>query len=167
MRVIGIDPGKDGGVAVLDPDFPSVFVTYRWKGTPEERWRIIRRAATPVMASYVERCPIFVENNHARPGQGVSSMFTFGKECGMALAFAIAIGGAVREVRPADWHRTLFGSALRGGGSPKQRALEYVKLRFPDAIERLTPPRCRTPHDGMVDALCIALYGADQLRMCR
>jgi crossover junction endodeoxyribonuclease RuvC len=56
-------------------------------------------------------------------------------------------------VRPQAWKKKV----LAGTSKDKEAAIAFVRARFPGAP--LTLPRCRTPHDGMADAVCIGYYG--------
>lgn len=43
----------------------------------------------------------------------------------------------------------------------KAAAIAYAREHFPDV--ELVPPRCKNPHDGLADALCIAAWATKQL----
>ncbi len=44
----------------------------------------------------------------------------------------------------------------------KAASLAYVREHFPDL--NLIPPRARNPHDGLADAVCIAVWGSRQIK---
>jgi hypothetical protein len=44
----------------------------------------------------------------------------------------------------------------------KAASLAYVRANFPDL--NLIPPRARNPHDGLADAVCIAVWGSRQIK---
>ena len=53
-------------------------------------------------------------------------------------------------------------SALGFKGDTKAASLAYVRANFPDL--NLIPPRARNPHDGLADAVCIAVWGSTQVK---
>jgi crossover junction endodeoxyribonuclease RuvC len=53
-------------------------------------------------------------------------------------------------------------SALGFKGDTKAASLAYVREHFPDL--NLIPPRARNPHDGLADAVCIAVWGSRQIK---
>ena len=52
------------------------------------------------------------------------------------------------------WKKTV----LAGTAKDKDAAIEYCRRAFPQ-VSLLPGPRCRKPHDGMADALCLLEYG--------
>lgn len=44
----------------------------------------------------------------------------------------------------------------------KAASLAYVRANFPDL--NLIPPRAKNPHDGLADAVCIAVWGSTQVK---
>ena len=44
----------------------------------------------------------------------------------------------------------------------KAASLAYVRANFPNL--NLIPPRARNPHDGLADAVCIAVWGSTQVK---
>jgi hypothetical protein len=53
-------------------------------------------------------------------------------------------------------------SALGIKGDTKAASLAYVREHFPDI--NLIPPRAKKPHDGLADAVCIAVWGSRQIK---
>ena len=78
---IGIDPGKNGGVAVLNeiPDYEAV-IAFRCPKTPREMAYSLM-ATIPENVSY-ENVLVTIEHVHAMPKNGVVSMFSFGQNLG-------------------------------------------------------------------------------------
>ena len=61
-------------------------------------------------------------------------------------------------VRAQAWQRGL-GFAT---GDTKEQSIAYVRANYPDV--NLIPPRARNPHDGLADAVCIAVWGSTQVK---
>ena len=148
MATLGIDPGAGGGHGVVGDTAESSFA---WKMPPSapEAWARLRGeiAGEGVTDAYLEVV-------HAMPGQGVTSMFNFGKNygwCEMALA---ALGIRTHLVRPKVWQKE-FGLLSKKGESKKDK-----KNRHKAEAMRLFP-HIKVTH-ALADALLIAEYGRRQ-----
>ena len=111
--IIGIDPGANGAVAILDNktgdlvqvfDMPSVEITIGGKNK--------KRVAPYLLAEELRLYNVhgtraIVENVSAMPGQGVTSMFAFGHAFGLALGVLAGMGITADLVTPAKWKRDL------------------------------------------------------------
>jgi hypothetical protein len=69
-----------------------------------------------------------------------------------AKEICTAVFGELVLVRPQMWKKALFGNHK----SSKEEAIKFVEKLYPNC--KLIPERCRVPHDGMADAICIAEY---------
>lgn len=141
MIFIGIDPGKKGGVAIMDDDRITVLP---WDD----------RKFVDVMAETMNKgkCIAAVEKVGAMPGQGVTSMFSFGQSFGFILGVLTAFGIGYQLVPPTLWKRE-FGLLHIG----KDGSVEVAKRLFP-GVNLLPTDRCRKESDGMADALCICEF---------
>ena len=141
MIYIGIDPGKKGGVAVIDGDGVEV---YAWDD----------QTFVNVMAATMNKgkCVAAVEKVGAMPGQGVTSMFSFGQSFGFILGVLTAFGIGYQLVPPTLWKRE-FGLLH----TEKQASVDVAKRLFP-GVSLLPTERCRKESDGMADALCLCEY---------
>jgi crossover junction endodeoxyribonuclease RuvC len=84
--------------------------------------------------------------------QGTTSMFSFGRGFGLWLGILEAYGIPYVEVPPRTWKKAV----LKGYGTDKAAAVRFVEIHHPGV--RLVLPRCRKPHDGIADAVCLANY---------
>lgn len=146
MIYIGIDPGKKGAWAVLQEDVAPVVCP--WDDT------FFISDLHGIMALAHERgdgVMACVEKVGAMPGQGVTSMFNFGKSAGFIEGVLSALGIPYQLVTPQRWKKefTLHNS--------KQKSVEVCKRLFPD-VSLLPTPRCRVASDGMAEALLMAEY---------
>lgn len=94
-----------------------------------------------------------IEKVHSMPKQGVSSTFKFGKGYGSILGILAGLQIPVELVTPQAWKKVV----LAGSTKDKDAAIAYCRRRFPDLP--IVPERCRKPHDGICDALCLLEYG--------
>ena len=83
--IIGIDPGKSGGVAVISEDKINL------ANTPEEPIGMANVISSALNSAYInnERLITYIENVHAFPTDARSSAFKFGKYMGLLLIDSI------------------------------------------------------------------------------
>ncbi len=147
---VGIDPGLKGGIAYrfeLDTNaFPM----------PTAGGEIDPGALCGILGRIQDRARydirVAVEKVGSMPGQGVSSTFKFGTGYGMIRGVCAALGISVTLVTPQAWKKAV----LAGLPHDKDGAIRYCASRWPSLS--LVQPRCRVPHDGMADALCLAAW---------
>lgn len=149
--VIGIDPGLSGAIALLrDGEYAEVWdmpTMGRGSGNKQQ----INAAEVGKLLRECPPCIAWIEQVGAMPGQGVSSMFNFGKAAGAALGALGALQFPVREVGPVKWKRE-FGLI----GKEKDMARTFAQQIMP------TAPLSLKKHCGRADALLIARYGYTQ-----
>lgn len=145
---IGVDPGASGAVALINRDVTLVedwSALVDWSGVRDllDEWRLeydIRLAA--------------LERVAARPGQGVRSMFTFGKNVGgWEAALSMARIPWINPT-PQAWQKGLVLPS--DGPDAKSRALIVARRLFPEADLSLKR------HDGRADALLLAEFARRQ-----
>lgn len=139
--IIGIDPGKSGAFAFFWED--SSIQVYKM----DEQDFVDEVSSLCVEADY--KIKAYLEEVHAMPGQGVTSMFSFGNSYGFIRGALQALEIPTELVRPTIWQKELSG--LRGlQGAPRKRKLkEHAARLFP--AQKPTLVTC--------DALLIARYG--------
>lgn len=149
MIYIGVDPGKDGGYAVIYP-YNDVFVG-AIEGEDHSRFiatlQIIKKNAD----KYNKRVFAIVEKVGAMPKQGVASTFKFGKQAGFVEGALSSLKIPYQPVVPRKW------KAEFGLNSDKAKSCEVCKRLFPNVDLRRTE-KCRKDHDGMAEALLMAEY---------
>lgn len=152
---IGFDPGLKGAYTVLDKhgdivqvfDMPTVEVSVGGK--------LKNKIAPAAIASELgifahrDRCFAIIESVNARPGQGVVSMFNFGRSFGIIEGVVAGMKIPCRFVHPQNWTKTMRIAAGKGGS--RQSAME----QWPDKADLFK----RVMDDGRADSALIALYG--------
>ena len=131
---IGIDPGKSGGIALIDTE-ENIAITAPY--SDKELIDLLKEASPGRSRQEVVCC---LEKVGAMPGQGVVSMFSI----------------PYQEITPQKWKRE-FGLT-----SDKAKSAEVCRKLFPD-VSLLATPRCKKPHDGMAEALLMAEYARRKL----
>ena len=109
MRIIGIDPGLSGGIAILDDlkyidiyDMPIMSEGKKNKNqlNSAQLVNIIRKNIISNGDTF-----LIVEQVSAMPGQGVTSMFNFGQTFGSIKGICAALNLPIFFVRPAKWKK--------------------------------------------------------------
>ncbi len=161
---LGIDPGKAGGYALgakregdpivasgimpISGDLIDVSVI-----ADVVKTYVTNRSTLIVIIEKVQAMSRFNKKTGKNESQGVTSMFTFGKGFGQLIGMCQALGFPYALVAPQTWK----GQVLRDTTKDKDAAIAYVERMFPDI--NLVQPRCRVPHNGVADAVCLMQWG--------
>lgn len=148
---IGIDPGKAGGIAMIDYRKDVRAIPMPIGGREIDIKRVVDWLND---GSVLENCVVYFEKVTSMHNWGVKSTFTFGVGYGILHGIFGTLGIPRFVVTPHKWKSTV----LAGTKKDKLAAIDYVNRTYPD-ISLLATSRSRKPHDGMADAICIATYG--------
>lgn len=146
MIYIGIDPGKDGAMAIL---FDKSYEAEIWTFSPESY-----KMVCETYGKYTTRCCL--ERVGAMPGQGVTSTFKFGENFGFIQGLLAAYSIPYELVTPQKWKK---GFQITGD---KNSSIAVCKRLFPGVGLHRTE-RCTKDHDGMAEALLMAEYARRHL----
>ena len=126
MISIGIDPGVNGGVAIIDD---------KWKDKAIEAVKCPDTIKD--MADYLNvhcydniKTLCIIEKVHSFPGQGVRSVFTFGKNYGQWLGILASHDIPYKEVPPQTWMKH-YGSMPRDRGQRKRHLKHLAQSLYP------------------------------------
>lgn len=152
MRHIGIDPGLSGAIAIISDDSLKVFDMPTM--TVDRNGKAKRQVSANELADWLSLydgndCHVYVERVSAMAGQGVTSVFSFGRSFGMIEGILAALKMPVTFVAPATWVKGVG----RGPGKDASRA-RAMEL-FPMQQEFFK----RVKDDGRADAALIAHWG--------
>ena len=122
MINIGIDPGVNGGVAIIENG--QIETT----GRPE---------TVKDMADYIEAAKwdcinmfCIIERVHSMPGQGVASTFKFGMNYGQWLGILASLRVPYKEVTPQMWMK-YYGSLPKDKKARKTRLKHLAQSLYP------------------------------------
>lgn len=154
--IIGIDPGLTGGLAALGDEFQQIDIMPAVSAGTKNQ--IDEQGVVKWLLNFPpQTARVYLELVHAMPGQGVTSMFTFGCGWGVIRGILAGMGYSYELIAPQSWKKVVMHGQTRGS--------EYqVASRIFPAADWLKTPRCTTPHMGKVEAALIAEYGR---RACR
>lgn len=150
--IIGIDPGCSGALVVLSEsgnymahiNMPTVKVGTKSRVNGAAIAAFLREQVGDFVAH------AYLEQVGAMPGQGVSSMFTFGHAAGVVEGILQGLGIPYTLVTPQAWKK-------RAGliGSDKDAARSRAIQLYPDL--RALDTKCRG--QAIADAILIARHG--------
>jgi len=151
---MGIDPGISGAIAIFEgTDLLDAFdipVVETQSGKRKKR-----RISPEILVAEIEEhigflTRVYIEDVHAMPGQGVTSMFAFGEAAGLIRGVCAGLKVPVCLVSPITWKR---GMKLQGAGKDASRAM----------AARMWPEKAglfkRQRDDGRAEAALLAHYG--------
>ena len=153
MRIIGIDPGLSGAIAVLDDlkIFDMFDMPVMSEGKKNKN-QLNSALLVSIMKKHILSNGdtfVIVEQVSAMPGQGVTSMFNFGQTFGAIKGICASLNLPIFYVRPTKWkkHFELINAS-------KDASRTKVIEMYPSISDRL-----RKKKDvNKADAILIARY---------
>ncbi len=157
-RIIGIDPGLSGAVVVL-LDARNISIFDMPTMTVERNGKAKRQVSATELAEIIfnfknDDTHVYVEKVSAMAGQGVTSVFSFGRSFGMIEGILAAFKLPVTYVAPATWVKAVG----RGQGKDASRARAMELFPNNQADFKLKK------WDGRADAALIAYWGKHHAR---
>lgn len=149
MLVIGIDPGKNGGIAVIDSSTLALVSVEKMPQTPTDLIDMV------MAVSKCGQCFAYLERVGGMPGQGGAASFNFGQNYGHIEMALVASGIPTETVPPAKWQRYLNLQGKKGESKTDH------KNRMKARAQQLFPSQKVTL--WAADALLIAKYGLEQI----
>lgn len=171
MRILGIDPGLDGAIAVLDIreatniyfyDTPTITIQGTKKShreidaaqlvnlllpmTGNLRAILEKVSNVPIKLGKRELCPTC----HRMPAQGGTSLFNFGMGFGIWIGILAGLKIPYTLVHPRTWK----SAVMRDMGKEKGASILRAKQLYPQAAPSLNLAK----HHGRADALLMAHY---------
>lgn len=145
--IIGIDPGKNGGIAWITDGKPCV---EKMPDTVKDLWELIEsimHSGTPAerLQKGVYGFKAYIEAIHSSPQMGVVSAFTFGQGLGRLEMALTAAAIPFERVRPHLWQKEMKCMSKGDKNVTKAKAQELF-------------PSMKVTH-ATADALLIAAYG--------
>ena len=157
MNIWGIDPGISGALCYYDTkeqgievfDMPTVTVGKRKEVNAYLLVDILLNGEWSKTSSSTPNTYVILERVHAMPGQGVSSMFSFGQSFGIIQGVVAGLSMRIQTVTPHKWKRDL--AVPKGKDGSRAMAIS----QFPNSSQRFS----RKKDDGRAEASLLALWG--------
>tara|TARA_B100001175_G_scaffold232186_1_gene198702 strand:- start:64 stop:558 length:495 start_codon:yes stop_codon:yes gene_type:complete len=109
MKIIGIDPGLSGAIAILENNKVIEVLEMPTMAEGKKNKKQLNSAQlVSQLKSYVidkDEIAVVVEQVNAMPGQGVTSMFNFGQTFGAIKGVCAALELPIFFVRPLKWKK--------------------------------------------------------------
>lgn len=159
-KILGIDPGRAGGLSIIDEQM-NLIACYHMPVTKgsDGKVSICPRSIQQILKLYEIDLAV-VEKVGARPGQGVTSMFSFGDAYGIVRALAEINSIKTIYVRPHEWR----GFQQLSGLSKEQIAeIAHEIFGAKEIFGRKNKTGKPSIKDGISDSLMIAKYGIRHL----
>lgn len=163
---IGIDIGKNGGIASIHPD--GTIMTFR---IPAIKDQIDTKVFGELIQTYsefgLENIIFALEDVHSIFNVSAKANFQFGRAAGLAEGYVTALKAPHLFVAPKAWQAIsligvpkIFEPGKEGKKvDTKAMALIAAQRLYPNAdLVAGATARATKPHDGIIDALLIAHY---------
>lgn len=150
MRVLGIDPGLSGALAVInDGDLETAIIMPTVAFNKKSKVDVLAIKSWLNIMGDIDKA--YLELVHAMPGQGVSSTFRFGCAFAAVEAIVLAQGIPVEMVTPQAWKK--YHNLI---GSEKDAARVWASEIWPEAPYFMKKGKGQ----AIADAALIGVYGA-------
>lgn len=161
-RLVAIDPGKDGGIAVFVNDRLTEL-----HSIPQIGDKVDHRKLSSILHNILDNDTfVIIEEVHAIFGASAASNFSFGHINGFLLGTVIANGCPYTMVQPRKWQSEVWITQDKVYKSPKSKRKSVdTKATSLLAAKRLFPKQdfrksshTKKFHDGLIDAALIGKY---------
>jgi len=154
MIYIGIDNGLSGGIVAINEKqeviLLEVMPVIKGKKTEYDINQIYN-----ILQNYsFENCYVVLEKSHVRPISGKRACFMTGFGYGIIQGMLSALNISYEIVDPKVWQKELITGL---GNDTKTASIQFCKKKFP-TVDLTPTERSVKPHDGLSDALCMAVY---------
>ena len=151
MKIIGIDPGLSGAIAILENNkVLNVFDIPVMSEGKKNKKQLNSALLVNLLKENInsnEEVAVVVEQVNAMPGQGVTSMFNFGQTFGAIKGICAALDLPIYFVRPSKWkkHFELINSS-------KDASRRKVIEMYPSFAEKLSKKKDVNKSDAILIA---------------
>ena len=151
MKIIGIDPGLSGAIAIMQEKKVINLVDMPIMSEGKKNKRQLNSAqSVKIIKENIENndeIAVIVENVSAMPGQGVTSMFNFGQTFGAIKGISATLKLPIYFVRPSKWkkHFDLINSSK---DASRTKAIEI----YPSLAEKLSKKKDVNKSDAILIA---------------
>ena len=151
MKIVGIDPGLSGGIAILENN--TVLKLFDMPVMAEGK-KNKRQLNSALLVNIIkenisknEETAVVVEQVNAMPGQGVTSMFNFGQTFGAIKGISATLKLPIFFARPSKWkkHFELINSS-------KDASRTKVIEMYPSFAEKLSKKKDVNKSDAILIA---------------
>lgn len=151
--ILGIDPGLRGAIAYYRPGAKDELTivdmpTHQLMRGGKNKFELDPHALHKLLMPY-KLSSVYLEQVNSMPGQGVSSVFAFGKTYGIIIGVLAANGLPYTFVTPQTWKKKLQVPASK----------DAARARASQLLPAHADKWKLVKHDGRAEAALIAYYG--------
>jgi hypothetical protein len=149
MIIIGIDPGKTGGICLFkDEELLEAFAipTITQKNGKD----MIDFKAVGLYLQKNNPDKVYLEKVGAGKFGGRVSMFNFGVSFGGLMSCILVLNYDLNLVIPQRWKKIVLGENYNH--EDKNGTIDFCKNKFPN-MNLLATKRSKVPHDGICDSI--------------
>ena len=158
MKIIGIDPGLSGAIAILkDKKVLSLFEMPVMAEGKKNKKQLNSAQLVNIIKTNIEKnedIAVVVEQVNAMPGQGVTSMFNFGQTFGAIKGVCAALQLPIFFVRPSKWKKH-FELIKTSKDASRTKAIEM----YPSLADKLSKKKDVNKSDAILIARFFAETG--------
>lgn len=149
--IIGIDPGKNGGITAIYHD--KIIDISKMPSSPEALYEHFLYLGLP--NNYKGKLSIYIEDVHSMPTDGSKQAFTFGRGLGQIEGVIAAMGllEALKRISPMRW---MSHFELKRNKAEKESKTEFKNKIKKEAIKLAKQPLIL----ATCDSYMIALYAS-------
>ena len=162
--IIGIDPGINGGIAILDGALVQLFEmpVFETKIRGKVQRHIDTRGVRKILWNH-RGARLFLEEIHSIFGTNASSNFKMGQNLGMLQGLLDMLWDNYELVAPKIWQAEVWEESDKikkpNGRVETKKTSANAAVRILGSEKLFIPPGKRSLHDGLVDAYLIAKFG--------
>lgn len=155
MKIIGIDPGLSGGIAIFgDANFENKAIPFKSMAEVESFiCDFIKEDGISLFKAFIEEPPVFFKG----AGGGLATQAKLHRNLGQYEGLLMGLGIPFETVTPQKWQRGLPGLSKLKGTDRKKALHNLATQRYP-----YLNPTFKT-----CDAILIAEYGERLTNVCR
>ena len=151
MRILGIDPGLSGAIAILeDKKVVGIFEMPVMAEGKKNKRQLNSAQLVNIIRENIgnnDETAVVVEQVNAMPGQGVTSMFNFGQTFGAIKGVCAALELPIFFVRPSKWKK-YFDLINSSKDSSRTKVIEM----YPSLSSQLTKKKDVNKSDAILIA---------------
>lgn len=157
MIILGIDPGANGGLALLNSDTLQLEL----HTVPKVKSKVDYREYSKLLIELVNRADkVVVEEVHSIYGMSAKSNFEFGFINGFLVGAVNSQNVSYNLIQPKQWQKKVWNTrdiVKKANNKTDTKATSLLaSKRIFNNESFLATSRSKVPHDGLVDAALIA-----------
>jgi Holliday junction resolvasome RuvABC endonuclease subunit len=155
MNIVGIDPGLQGGIAVLDSLTNTVIATYKVPTKRVNKKLVIdTKELLNILESVCKNSTVVIEDVFIGKGMSCKSSITTISNWGIIIGLLRLIDIEPIIIGPSTWQSKMFKDVVIG----QQQGDKVIKLSKIKSLQVAALLGYQGGLDGVADSCCIAYY---------